>query len=334
MQLIITDAWLAKSRTIQVTVPKLMASIALASMILVLVAGSMYHWVFLKGAREGWPVVGAFLRLVVKDEFEQRDRYMRENLNVLARQVGEMQAKVLLLESLGERVSGLAGIKPGDIKKNVAQGGALVSSRPLSSQELANILNLLDHQSTERTEFFTSLESRLFDQKMRELMIPTQLPVTQGDMGSAFGWRLDPFTGASALHTGLDFQAEPGTPILAAAGGVVVTQEFHPAYGNMIEIDHGNDLVTRYAHASKTHVKRGDLIKRGQKIAEVGSTGRSTGPHLHFEVWVQGVVQDPQKFLAAGKNQPARQIARVETSPLPGGAVNPLPNGSRLAGQR
>jgi murein DD-endopeptidase MepM/ murein hydrolase activator NlpD len=108
----------------------------------------------------------------------------------------------------------------------------------------------------------------------------------------------------------MDFQAEPGTPILAAAGGVVVTQQVHPAYGNMVEIDHGNDLITRYAHASKVFVKQGDVIKRGQKIAAVGTTGRSTGPHLHFEVLVQGVPQDPHKFLSAGSNLPAGKVAR------------------------
>ena len=91
---------------------------------------------------------------------------------------------------------------------------------------------------------------------------------------------------------------------MAAAGGVVIAQEYHPAYGNMVEIDHGSQLVTRYAHASKTLVKAGDIVRRGQKIAEVGSTGRSTGPHLHFEVWVQGVPQDPQKFLFAGEPAP------------------------------
>jgi len=91
-----------------------------------------------------------------------------------------------------------------------------------------------------------------------------------------------------------------GTPILAAAGGVVVTQTYHSEYGQMIEIDHGNDLITRYAHASKVFVHKGDLIKRGQRIAEVGTTGRSTGPHLHFELLVQGVPQDPNRFLRAG----------------------------------
>jgi murein DD-endopeptidase MepM/ murein hydrolase activator NlpD len=120
------------------------------------------------------------------------------------------------------------------------------------------------------------------------------------EIGSSFGWRIDPFTGGSALHTGLDFVAETGEPILAAAGGIVLVQEFHPAYGNVLEIDHGNQLVTRYAHASRVHVKKGDLIKRGQHVADVGNSGRSTGPHLHFEVLVHGVPQDPQIFLKAG----------------------------------
>jgi murein DD-endopeptidase MepM/ murein hydrolase activator NlpD len=111
------------------------------------------------------------------------------------------------------------------------------------------------------------------------------------------------------LHTGLDFSADPGTPILSAAGGVVVTQEYHAAYGNMIEIDHGNDLVSRYAHASRVFVKKGDLVRRGQKIAEVGTTGRSTGSHLHFEVLVQGVQQDPQKFLQAGQDLSSQTVA-------------------------
>ena len=133
-------------------------------------------------------------------------------------------------------------------------------------------------------------------------MVPTQSPVLNANLGSVFGWRIDPITGRSALHTGLDFPATPGTPIYAAAGGVVVTQEFQPEYGNIIEIDHGNDLISRYAHASKVGVKNGDLIKRGQKIGEVGNTGRSTGPHLHFEVLVQGIPQDPQKFLNAGRS--------------------------------
>ncbi|WBY03487.1 M23 family metallopeptidase [Ramlibacter tataouinensis] len=320
MHFIITDAWLARSRAIHLSGPRLLLALAGLSLALMLSAALLYHWVFLKGAREGWPVVGTLVRLIVKDEFEQRDRYLRENLDALARRLGEMQAKLVQLEALGERVSGLAGLNPAEIKATPGRGGALVSGRPLSMDELNGTLAELDAMADHGVDLLTVVESRLFDQKVRRMMIPTQHPV-DGSLGSAFGWRIDPFTGRSALHTGLDFEAQPGTPILAASGGVVVAQELHPAYGQMIEIDHGNGLVTRYAHASRLWVRKGDLVKRGQKIAEVGSTGRSTGPHLHFEVLVQGVPQDPQKFLKAG--------AEVAAAPAAGGGVRGQPAARR-----
>ena len=304
MHLIITDAWLAKSRAIYLSGTRLLIAGLMAAVILMVVAAGLYHWVFLKGAREGWPIIGTLVKLVVKDESDQRDRFMRENLDAMARRLGEMQAKMLQLEALGARVSGLAGVNPGDIKSSMGSGGVLVGSRPLSMQELQATLADLDKLTDQRVDLMTLMESRLFDQKIKKLMMPTQEPVSGGILGSSFGWRIDPVNGRSALHTGLDFPAELGTPILAAAGGVVVTEEYHPAYGKLVEIDHGNDLVSRYAHASKVLVKKGDLIKRGQAIAEVGSTGRSTGSHLHFEVLVQGVFQDPQKFLLAGQNSP------------------------------
>lgn len=304
MHLIITDAWLAKSRAIYLTGTRLMVAGFVAALALMMVAAGMYHWVFLKGAREGWPIIGTLVKLVVKDEFDQRDRFLRENLDVMAKRLGEMQAKMLQLEALGQRVSGLAGVSPTEVKSTLGSGGALVGSRSLTMEELQATLADLDKISDQRVDILTLMESRLFDLKVKKLMVPTQQPVVGGVLGSAFGWRIDPFNGQSALHTGLDFPAPTGTPILAAAGGVVVAQEHHHSYGNMVEIDHGNDLLTRYGHASHILVKKGDLIKRGQKIAEVGSTGRSTGSHLHFEVMVQGVFQDPQKFLTAGQNLP------------------------------
>lgn len=311
MQLIITDAWLARSRAVHLSGTKLVLALIALSLALMLISLGMYHWVFLKGAREGWPVIGTLVRLVVKDEFEQRDRFMRENIEVMAKKLGEMQAKMLQLESLGERVSGLAGVNPADIKLKPGQGGLLVAGRDLSLEELQANLGELDLVANQSADWMTVIESRLFEQKIKKMMVPTQLPIQNANLGSAFGWRIDPVTGTSALHTGLDFAAETGTSITAAAGGVVVAQEYHPQYGNMIEIDHGNDLITRYAHASRVFVKKGDLIKRGQKIAEVGTTGRSTGPHLHFEVLVQGVPQDPQKFLHAGSSLPGTQLAQA-----------------------
>jgi murein DD-endopeptidase MepM/ murein hydrolase activator NlpD len=130
--------------------------------------------------------------------------------------------------------------------------------------------------------------------------MPSLPPILDGWFSSNFGYRIDPFTGQRSFHEGIDFPAEPGTPILAAASGKVVYAEVHPEYGRMVEIDHGNGLVSRYAHASQLAVKEGDLVVAGQRVATVGSTGRSTGPHLHYETRVDGEAVDPDKFLRAG----------------------------------
>lgn len=304
MQFIVTDAWLARSRVVNVSGAALVLLGLVLSALLIVASVGLYHWVFLKGAREGWPVVGPLVKLIVKDEFEVRDRFMRENLDAMARKVGELQGKLVQLESLGERVSGLAGISPSEVRKPLSRGGPLIAGRNLSLDELRGVIGQLDAATTERSDWMTVIESGLFEQKMRKLMMPTQNPVANGVLGSAFGWRIDPVTGQSALHGGLDFQADSGAPIVAAAAGIAVNQQFHPGYGNMVEIDHGNEVRTLYAHMSKVLVKNGDLVKRGQKIGEVGSTGRSTGPHLHFEVSVQGVPQDPRRFLAGDGHAP------------------------------
>jgi murein DD-endopeptidase MepM/ murein hydrolase activator NlpD len=309
MQLIITDPRLSKSYVLQVKGPALAAVLAALFLTVALISAGVYHWILLKGARDGWPVIGTVMRLVVKDEFDQRDRYMRENIELMAKRMGEMQAKLLQMESLAERVSGLAGLDPAAVKATPGRGGALVLGRDMTMQELQTTLQLIEQTTDQRKDLMTAIESRLFEQKIKKMMLPTRSPIPDVAAGSAFGWRIDPFTGLSAMHEGLDFAANIGTPIYSAAGGVVVAQEAHPQYGNLVEIDHGNDLLTRYAHLSRSAVKKGDLVKRGQKIAEVGNTGRSTGPHLHFEVLVRGVAQDPQKFLRMGAG-PASKTAQ------------------------
>ena len=142
-----------------------------------------------------------------------------------------------------------------------------------------------------------------------EQFVPTSLPVETNWFSSSFGWRIDPFTGLSTFHEGIDFMSPTGRAIRAAGAGVVVYAGKHPQYGNMVEIDHGNGLVTRYAHASHLNVKVGDVIVIGQKIAEVGSTGRSTGPHLHFEVRVRGAAVNPTKYLQKNSRTP-RLVSR------------------------
>ncbi|WP_297654081.1 M23 family metallopeptidase [Hydrogenophaga sp.] len=309
VHIIITDAWLAKSRALHLNGLKLVAVGALASVLLMLGSIATYHWVFLEGVRQSWPGFASVGRLVHPDDTGTQNAYLRANLDAMARKLGEMQARMVQIDSLGERVAGLAGLNPAEFKAPQGSGGALVGGRDLSMEELMGALDRIDETSGSRVDWLTVVESRLFDQKIRRTMVPTEKPVVGGHVGSPFGFRIDPITGRSALHTGLDFPANPGTPILSAAGGLVVVQEYHVAYGNMVEIDHGNELITRYAHASKVFVKKGDIVKRGQKIAEVGSTGRSTGPHLHFEVWVSGVPQDPSRFLAAGENLAAAKPA-------------------------
>jgi len=307
VHIIITDAWLAKSRAMHLNGYKLVGVGLLASVVLMLGSVVTYHGVFLEGVRQGWPGFTSVGRMVHQSEVQTQEVFMRENLDAMARKLGEMQARMMQMESLGERVAGLAGLNPAEFKAGPGTGGALVAERDLSVSELMAAMEQLDVASGSRVDWLTVVESRLFDQKIQRSMIPTEQPVTGVRVGSPFGFRIDPITGRSALHTGLDFPAETGTPILAAAGGVVVVQEYHAAYGNMVEVDHGNQLITRYAHASQVYVKKGDIVKRGQRIADVGSTGRSTGPHLHFEVWVAGVPQDPQRFLAAGESMVAAQ---------------------------
>jgi len=128
--------------------------------------------------------------------------------------------------------------------------------------------------------------------------LPTRLPLDGAELSSSFGNREDPITGRRAFHAGMDFAAPQGTPIRAAAAGKVIFADFNAAYGWSVEIAHGNGLVTRYAHASRLLVARGAAVRQGDMIAQVGSSGRATGPHLHFEVLKDGGATDPQRYLA------------------------------------
>lgn len=313
MQVLITHGSTARTRVLQFSRLQLAAAALLLACATMLVSGAIYHFIFLKAAREGWPLVSTVVRLVVRDEIAQRDRFMRENLDAIAQKVGEMQAKLIRLEAMGERISGMAGVKPETLKplQRSAGGGSGGPYVPLAEPTLVQLQQVvagLDTETDRNTDIFTLVESRLLENRLQALMVPNAAPV-DGPAGSGFGVRLDPLTGRAALHTGMDFRAEIGTPILAAAGGLVLERGWHPDYGNVLEIDHGNGLSTRYAHCSKLLVDAGALVRRGQPVALVGTSGRSTGPHLHFEVLVDGVPQDPVRFLAGGQPAPATAVA-------------------------
>lgn len=247
------------------------------------------------------PTLRSLVLSVQQEEQQKSQSYLRDSLNAMAVRMGQMQAQLLRLDSVGTRLAELAGIKPQDFLFNQipAQGGVVsnLPSQDMSFLEFNNRIHELSRTVDDRADKLGALDSLLMQDRLRKKMLPSVMPVNAKWYSSGFGARIDPFTGRSAFHEGVDFIAATGTPIVAAANGVVVYSDYHSEYGNMIDVDHGNDLVSRYAHASKRIVKAGQIVVRGQKIAEVGSTGRSTGPHLHFEVRHRGLPQNPSRFL-------------------------------------
>jgi murein DD-endopeptidase MepM/ murein hydrolase activator NlpD len=210
-------------------------------------------------------------------------------------QLGALSARLVRLESqaarLGERV-GLPILKsPGSPSSAPGSGGPMLAPRSASADELDAQLELLEEQLDLVADAAT-------DQQVGRMRLPTRRPIEGGALSSPFGNRIDPLNGGRAFHAGLDFSAPAGTPIVAAAGGTVAYAGFRADYGWTVEIDHGNGLATRYAHASRLLIGAGALVMPGERIALVGSTGRSTGPHLHFEVLRDGAQVNPRRYLA------------------------------------
>lgn len=223
----------------------------------------------------------------------------QEHLDALALQLGELQARVMRLDALSDRLSRLAGVKEKEPAKAPApgQGGPEINAEGMSEAQLQQKITELTQEIEQRSDHLSMLEAMLLQQSMKKNTLPSNTPVNVGYNSSSYGWRIDPFSGRSAFHEGLDFTADTGTPIYASADGIVTASEQTPDYGKIVKIDHGSGLETRYAHASLLLVKPGERVVKGQVIAQVGSTGRSTGPHLHFEVRLNGAALDPRKYL-------------------------------------
>jgi murein DD-endopeptidase MepM/ murein hydrolase activator NlpD len=243
--------------------------------------------------------------MVLSDQRKEAERtqlYTEEHLAAMALKVGELQGQLLRLDGLGEKLAKIAGLKPQELPaKDPGRGGAVSSlpQRTWTVEEFAREVQALTRTIEERTDQLSVLEALLVQDSVNKKFLPSYSPVDNIQYTSNFGYRIDPFTGGRTFHEGIDFQGDKGTAVLAAASGKVIAAEWHAQYGKMVEIDHGNGLISLYAHASRLDVKEDDLVVRGQKIAEIGSTGRSTGPHLHFEVRLNGVPQNPARFLRA-----------------------------------
>lgn len=255
--------------------------------------------------------------------------FMRGNIQVLAAKVGDLQAKLIEMSALSRRLAEAAGISYTDpeIQAGLEQAAPVMDyigdasqppARPLfqglfkaapgPAEGLGRQLDKLQRQISLQKDWFAMMDLALTQRAGVEASLPSLAPVDYPYLSSSFGWRRHPISGRYVMHEGLDFAAPRGAPIHAASGGVVTVAGYQSGYGKMVEIHHGNGLVTRYAHASELKVKAGDLVEKGQLIAKVGSTGLSTGPHLHFEVRMAGHPLDPTLFLAKPRSE-ARLVA-------------------------
>jgi len=301
MNIILVSGRLGKTRHVTLGTGQIMMLLLLLSLLML---GALFtlQYTLIRFAPEGLSEDIRFLLAKVQNDEQQKQKaYLHSSLDAMAIRVGQMQAQLQRLDSLGARLAKLTGMKPDEFQfsKSPGLGGPLVvlPEKQISENLLSQQLDRLGSIVNDRSDKLLALETMLLQNQLSSKLLPSIPPVHTGFYSSNFGWRIDPFTGTPAMHEGVDFVADVGTPIYASAGGVVAYASMHPQYGNMVEIDHGNGIVTRYGHASKLFVKVGQVVRRGEKIAEVGSTGRSTGNHLHFEVRYQGIAQNPVRFL-------------------------------------
>lgn len=302
MQIILVSRHLKAARTITIMPRHLLAVLAVAA-VLVFSTSALFSWL---SVHLRLPMVENLLVSLYGQESRKTQDYVSNNLNLMAGRLGELQAKVLQLDQLGERLSALAGQRePAKVKSNgVGQGGPFLPVA-MTAGELQAEIERLTREVDHRADELAQLELRLLEKRVRDRVLPTTLPVKDALLGSPFGHRADPLAGLRAMHEGIDFNAVPGTPVVAAADGVVLSATYHPEFGNLVEVDHGEGLVTRYAHLLRMDAQPGALVKRGERVGAVGSTGRSTGPHLHFEVRMLGVAQNPAQFLKQGEEYAA-----------------------------
>lgn len=332
MHIILVPSRLATARTLHIS-SRLLLAAAVGFICLCFLTPFLFAWI---GIHFSLPFSQELVAPMPQSQQVQNlktEEYVRDNISSMAVKLGEMQAQVMRLDSLGERISKLVGVSAPKNEGNSkdGKGGPLVHlSRPLSPSELQSEIDRLAEIVEQRSDALTALESQLMERRIKTVLLPTITPISANHIGSTFGRRVDPIAGVGAMHEGIDFVADQGTPVVASAGGVVLTAEYHPQYGKMIEVDHGNDFSSVYAHLSKISIKAGQLIKRGQLIGASGNTGRSTGPHLHFEVRFRGIAQNPNRFLQMG-SQVALNSAGESKFGLSSGASDVAPKRSRTS---
>jgi murein DD-endopeptidase MepM/ murein hydrolase activator NlpD len=237
-----------------------------------------------------------------REEITDLKQQVQARTDAIAIQLGDMKAHVIRLDALGQRLTTMAGIKSSefDFGHDPPQGGPekdIPGARP-QIDDISSMLKSLQSQIDLSGSQLSALENVILSRQLGQEIHPEGRPVNTGYESSGFGERVDPFTGGEEFHEGIDFAAPEGTRIHAVAAGIVTWAGPRGGYGNMVQIDHGNGYATRYGHTEKVLVHVGEMVSRGDAIALVGDTGRSTGPHVHFEVLKNGHEVNPARFVA------------------------------------
>jgi murein DD-endopeptidase MepM/ murein hydrolase activator NlpD len=226
---------------------------------------------------------------------------VQDRIDAMSIRVGEINAHIIRLDALGKRLTQMANIssREFDFDAAAAVGGPEEAGSGVSAEvpDLTAMLDKAEGKLESRSSQLLALENIILSRSLNEAIRPEGRPVAEGHISSYFGERQDPFDGTEAWHRGVDFAGALGSQVLSVAAGVITKSEPHTGYGNLIEINHGNGYMTRYAHNARSLVRVGDMVVRGQPIALMGSTGRSTGPHVHFEVLRNGQQINPLAFV-------------------------------------
>ena len=233
-------------------------------------------------------------------ELEAGRETARQKVEALTLKLAAMQARLVRLDALGERLTDMASLDDGefDFSQQSALGGPEQEwTSTYQHSDLEKLFAQLQRQLESRESQLEILESLMVDRKIKQQSAVTGRPIKKGWMSSGFGHRTDPFKGHRAWHNGVDFAGKDGSDIVSVASGVVTWSGDRNGYGQMLELDHGEGYITRYAHNKKNLVNVGDTVKKGEVIGLMGSSGRSTGPHVHFEVYKNGRAVDPASYI-------------------------------------
>ena len=236
-----------------------------------------------------------------QNQLQRAERNVEQQLDTFGRRLGQVQAHMSRLNALGKRLTDMADLKTDEFSfdSDPAIGGPVHAGEDQTAIDLVVALEALERNVMDKKDELEILESLLVDYDLHSKQFPHGWPIKDGWISSGYGYRNDPFSGKRTFHGGVDIASKSGAPIHAVAAGVVTIAKDQAGYGLVVEINHGKGYITRYAHAHSTAVKAGDRVEKGDVVAVVGSTGRSTGAHLHFEVLRDGKAVNPLKYIRA-----------------------------------